>query len=34
MLERLGCPVLVAVDGQAGLDRLAAHPEIGCVLLD
>jgi len=34
MLERLGYRVVAAASGQEGLDRLAAQPEINCVLLD
>jgi CheY-like chemotaxis protein len=33
-LKRYGITVLPARDGQAGLDTLAAHPEIGLVLMD
>ncbi|WP_422744262.1 response regulator [Mycobacterium sp. WMMD1722] len=33
-LKRYGITVLPARDGQAGLDTLAAHPEVGLVLMD
>lgn len=33
-LKRYGITVLPARDGQAGIDTLAAHPEVGLVLMD